>query len=72
MFKWFSRRRKSNEAENAPLPDAPTLYESGARLPADIETAREPTPDYIPETEEPPEELWQREQDLYRDKQEDQ
>ena len=48
------------------------LSESGARLPADIETAREPTPDYIPEAVEPPQEAWEREQERYRDKQEEQ
>src|SRR6202035_1765652 len=70
-FKWLSRRRKPEDVANAPLPGAHELSESGARLPMEFGEAREPTPDYIEETVEPPEELWKREQELYSDKQDE-
>lgn len=70
-FKWLSRRLKPEDVANAPLPDAHELSESGARLPVEFGEAREPTPDYVEETVEPPEELWKLEQELYRDKQDE-
>lgn len=74
MLRWFSKSksRSAKPASRLRAADVEMQVEATGRLPQDTAeggTTPEPAPEYIRETTEPSEDMWAREQELYRRKQ---
>jgi len=78
MLKWLSRSkskpvRRVTRGPRLRTADAQMQVEAIGRLPQGVAeggSGPEPAPEYIPEAAEPSEDVWAREQELYRRKQE--